>query len=63
MYRTGSKGLLNNNDLRFVEKKISQLTQNFQDANKLDVLPVFEQYQLPIKQKELYLCCQECIAY
>ena len=59
IYRTGIKGLLINNDLRFVENNISQLTQNFRLANK--VLPVFERYQLPIK--ELYLCRQKCYAY
>ena len=53
IYRTGIKGLLINNDLRF--------TQNFRLANKIKVLPVFERYQLPIK--ELYLCSQECYAY
>ena len=61
IYRTGIKGLLINNDLRFVENNISQLTQNFRFANKIKVLPVFERYQLPIK--ELYLCRQECYAY
>ena len=61
IYRTGIKGLLINNDLRFVENNISQLTQNFQLANKRKVLLVFERYQLPIK--ELYLCRQECYAY
>ena len=55
------KGLLINNDIRFVENNISQLTQNFRLANKIKVLPVFERYQLPIK--ELYLCRQECYAY
>ena len=51
IYRTGRpiKGLLINNDLRFVENNISQLTQNFRLANKIKVLPVFERYQLPIK--------------
>ena len=52
IYRTGIKGLLINNDLRFVGNNISQLTQNFRLANKIKVLPVFERYQLPIK--ELY---------
>ena len=71
IYRTGIKGLLINNDLRFVllinndlrfvENNISQLTQNFRLANKIKVLPVFERYQLPIQ--ELYLCRQECYAY
>ena len=61
IYRTGIKGLVINNDLRFVENKISQLTQNFRLANKINVLPVLERYQLPIK--ELYLCRQECCAY
>ena len=61
IYRTGIKGLLINNDFRFVENNISQLTQNFRLANKRKVLPVFEQYQLPIKY--LYLCRQECYAY
>ena len=61
IYRTGIKGFLINNDLRFVENNISQLTQNFRLANKIKVLPVFERYQLPIK--ELYLCRQECYAY
>ena len=60
LYRIGIKGLINN-DLRFVENNISQLTQNFRLANKIKVLPVFERYQLPIK--ELYLCRQECYAY
>ena len=35
IYRTGIKGLLINNDLRFVENNISQLTQNFRLANKI----------------------------
>ena len=48
--KTGIKGLLINYDLRFVENNISQLTQNFQLANKIKVLPVFERYQLPIKR-------------
>ena len=55
------QGTFINNDLRFVENNISQLTQNFRLANKIKVLPVFERYQLPIK--ELYLCRQECYAY
>ena len=50
IYRTGSKGLLINNDLRFVKNNISQLTQNFRLANKIKILPVFERYQLPIKE-------------
>ena len=50
IYRTGIKGLLINNDLRFVANNISQLTQNFRLANKIKVLPVFERYQLPIKK-------------
>ena len=61
IYRTGIKGILINNDLCFVEKQFSQPTQNFRHANKIKVLPVFERYQLPIK--ELYLCRQECYAY
>ena len=60
LYRTGIKGLLINYDLRFVDNNISQLTQNFRLANKIKILPVFERYQLPIK--ELYLCRQECYA-
>ena len=37
IYRTGIKGLLINNDLRFVENNYSQLTQNFRLANKIKV--------------------------
>ena len=53
IYRTGIKGLLTKNDLSFVENNISQLTQNFRLANEIKVLPVFQRYQLLIK--ELYL--------
>ena len=60
IYRTGIKGHLINNDLRFVEKNISQQTENFRLANKIKVLPVFERYQLPIKD---YIYAQECYAY
>ena len=56
IYRTGIKGLLINNDLRFVENNISQLTQNYRLANKIKVLPVFERYQLPINFFDL-ICC------
>ena len=50
IYRTGIKELLIKYCLRFVENNISQLTQNFRLANKIEVLPVFERYQLPIKK-------------
>ena len=50
IYRIGIKGLLINNDLRFVQNNISQLTQNFRHANKIKVLPVFVRYQLQIKR-------------
>ena len=56
--RSGIKGLLIN---VLLKNNISQLTQNFRHAHKIKVLPVFEQYQLPIK--ELYLCRQEYYVY
>ena len=40
MFRTNTNGLLIN-DLCFVEKE-NQLTQNFRDADQLEVLPLFE---------------------
>ena len=47
-------------DKLYMLKSINKVSVLF-CANKIKDLPVFERYQLPIK--ELYLCRQECYAY